>query len=578
VHESILKTQEFFTSFIVVPEANNKKFLLLLTEKGAVKKIKVESLAKLGKNGKKIISLKKKTKCSIHLEKAEAHKSYDCCDKSLGLKSYVNCEFFKKLQKEIKNCSDCQQDFNFENKIVKAIFVNGDEDINVIIKKKRLIGGDPTNIRIDNFKTSIFTKSRKKNEKGEKMFCKLHAVIVRGHKEDPNHECGIDCSFVRTLQKEIKNCSDCQSPNLSEKHIKKQIRCSKALDMIVSSSEDSNRNYILILAKEDNSCEKRQFSKIKNFICSDNRQKKTPYCKRHWEQLEKSKKNLDEINLKVQASKESLEKGITSSSLISKEEKEKLLSDFKIKINEDLRRKIENSDFEMIRNDEAVKSELVFLNSKYLEYKKSLEEKRKKIEISREIQDSKEQCENCKNYCRKHEENLTSLTSHHNDCKHCGGKLREIEILKTGLTSVEKEISDLEKKENNGKNKKLKKKKKIQLSLKENLVKVRREYFIVQASCPQLNELKNDRKKCKDCIAKSEKKHVTKLSNPLISLNLVALTPTEEKSPQMYILSEDSVCWYNKKDFLSFLENKENKTRSILKDKNKKITDIKIYL
>jgi hypothetical protein len=40
---------------------------------------------------------------------------------------------------------------------------------------------------------------------------------------------------------------------------------------------------------------------------------------------------------------------------------------------------------------------------------------------------------------------------------------------------------------------------------------------------------------------------------------------------------KDYVCWYNNKDLSSFVENDENKSRNLLRNKKRNITDIKFY-
>jgi hypothetical protein len=46
---------------------------------------------------------------------------------------------------------------------------------------------------------------------------------------------------------------------------------------------------------------------------------------------------------------------------------------------------------------------------------------------------------------------------------------------------------------------------------------------------------------------------------------------------EIYLLSKENVCWYNNKDLLNFFVIDESKTKSLLKDRKKEITDIKMY-
>lgn len=50
----------------------------------------------------------------------------------------------------------------------------------------------------------------------------------------------------------------------------------------------------------------------------------------------------------------------------------------------------------------------------------------------------------------------------------------------------------------------------------------------------------------------------------------------KSENPEIYLLAEEDVCWYNKKDLVSFLES-GSRARSLLKDRQKEITDIRFY-
>jgi hypothetical protein len=62
------------------------------------------------------------------------------------------------------------------------------------------------------------------------------------------------------------------------------------------------------------------------------------------------------------------------------------------------------------------------------------------------------------------------------------------------------------------------------------------------------------------------------VENPLRRVCLV----DKEKNPEIYLLANADVCWYNKKDLISFLES-AGKSKRILRDEKREITDIKIY-
>ena len=102
--------------------------------------------------------------------------------------------------------------------------------------------------------------------------------------------------------------------------------------------------------------------------------------------------------------------------------------------------------------------------------------------------------------------------------------------------------------------------------------KLRYEAFANRVKCPTLNSLRQERKVCLKCQDQDQKKYKSSVENPLQHVCLVS----KEGNPEIYLLTKEDVCWYNKKDLVSFLES-GSKTKNLLKDKERKITDIKLY-
>lgn len=91
-------------------------------------------------------------------------------------------------------------------------------------------------------------------------------------------------------------------------------------------------------------------------------------------------------------------------------------------------------------------------------------------------------------------------------------------------------------------------------------------------SCPQSRQLQKQVKNCENCRKLRDQRHSAITANPLLHVCLF----DKGQSPEIYLLSHEAVCWYNKKDLISFLVGEENRTRKLL-DEKKVITDIKLY-
>ncbi|WNE41718.1 MAG: DNA gyrase subunit B [Mycoplasmataceae bacterium] len=60
------------------------------------------------KTQQKFLKDKKKRWCDVHASAIENHKIANCCDKNAGISAYIQCPSFKKIQKLIKDCVNCQ--------------------------------------------------------------------------------------------------------------------------------------------------------------------------------------------------------------------------------------------------------------------------------------------------------------------------------------------------------------------------------------------------------------------------------------------------------------------------------------
>jgi len=88
--------------------------IMVFTKRGKVKTFAEEKVRTFGRAayGDTSIKLKGaygKSRCSQHQRLVEQHKTATCCDKSQGIKAFARCQMFKKLLREIKNCSKCNE-------------------------------------------------------------------------------------------------------------------------------------------------------------------------------------------------------------------------------------------------------------------------------------------------------------------------------------------------------------------------------------------------------------------------------------------------------------------------------------
>jgi hypothetical protein len=84
---------------------------------------------------------------------------------------------------------------------------------------------------------------------------------LRTHKA--SHPCGITCAKVRELQKQIKECGNCQKPELFTKQIRKQVKCEQVVDLLIIKEGENKENLLLFLIKKDNTCEKKELATAK---------------------------------------------------------------------------------------------------------------------------------------------------------------------------------------------------------------------------------------------------------------------------------------------------------------------------
>lgn len=295
--------------------------------------------------------------------------------------------------------------------------------------------------------------------------------------------------------------------------------------------------------------EKKSFFSSKKFFGTDGKLKKTSYCKKHWIELNEFRQLKEKKTQDLQEEKILLENRLISMP-IPVVEKEKLLKKVQLGERKELLKKISESPVDAFIGAAAVQEQITdFLKLSY-----SFQKISQNIQtIGRRIEDIKDQvkdCLNCKKYCLEHDEEKQKEV--HTNCQHC--------------FSLSESFNTKEKKGDTAN--KVNKSKAVGKQVKKNR-------FLLQASCPVLVQLREERKKCFDCQKQSQKKNLTVVDNPLKRVFLLAKDNLSHA--EIYLLNEDgTACCYGKKDLFHFLTSNDSRTRTLLKDKNKVVRYLEI--
>jgi len=568
--QSILRADEFFTAVLPVKEefANDNEFLIIITKNGKIKQLELAKLKKISKTGKKIVNLYQKTvkECSFHQTESAKHKNFaHVCG--------IGCVQLRELRKQIKECNNCQEKWTSKgDEIAKAVLIKGTEELEAIIKRKS------KDDKVKNLKVPIYRQMRSKNQDGSAVYCPTHQTKLKNHKTANccDKKAGVKaysaCSQFKKLRQEIKKCLACQSPTLFTKQMKKQLKCQQIVDILVVNKAE-RENLILFLIKKDNSCEKKLLSTAKTWIGSDSKLRKTNYCRKHWSELDKLEKIKEETENKLQETKELIEEKVLKSTLPIEAKKE-VLKDTKIikgaEINKDLAKKLANSPLDLTMSELAVKSQIEALKQEGVSYQKLVKEDKTQQDKISEFKEKSKQCRDCRKYCAKHQQQTEEQMTKHENCPHCSKNVKQAEQVNKKLVELQTNLEKLGK--NQGKEKEIQKLNGQINKQKEESKKMRYEAFANRVKCPILNKLKLEKKDCADCQTQAKKKYKTIWQNPLQH----ALLVNKKIDPEIYLLAKEDVCWYNKKDLTSFLEN-ESRSKNFLKNKQKEITDIKVY-
>ena len=256
------------------------------------------------------------------------------------------------------------------------------------------------------------------------------------------------------------------------------------------------------------------------------------------------------------------------------EVKEKVLRDIKIITGlntKEMARKIANSPVDSTIGEVTIKDQSKDLKQKSEIYQKLLEEVKKQQDKISKLKEKSRRCKDCQKYCDEHEKQTQKVMAEHETCKHCHKYDKQIEQAKEKVEEIKEKLEN-SRKTKPGATKEIQK---LTIALEEKKKqgeKIRHEALGNRTKCPILNKLKAERKVCSKCQEQEKRKYRARVENPLQKVCLV----DKKKIPEIYLLANTNVCWYNKKDLTSFLEG-GGRSKRMLKDEKREITDLKIY-
>jgi len=372
-------------------------------------------------------------------------------------------------------------------------------------------------------------------------YCSSHQPQSTNHltkHKTTNTSCSITCPVSKELQKQIKECNDCQNPNFFTQQLRKQVKCEQVVDIIINKTKEERENSILLLIKKDNNCEKKPLSAVKTWISTDTaRPKRTNYCKKHWGELEGLEQEREHKEYNLKEEKQKIEEKILKSTLPLKNKME-VLKEAKLikgpKLSKELERKIANSPVDPTIGEIALQEQTKDLIKSSETYQKLLQEFQEKKSGLSEFKEKIKHCKDCQKYCSNHQKEI----ERHKICDHCHKNDKQIQQVKEKINEVKNKLEELKKIKPEAE-KEIKKLTNELSKREEEKKKFHHEAFANRVKCPILNKFKEERKNCSSCQGKIEKKHVIKIENPLKHTCLIR---GDISKPEIYLLSKKDVC------------------------------------
>jgi len=417
--------------------------------------------------------------------------------------------------------------FKHQDNIVQVSFSSGSDYISIYTKKGKMKIFSENKIKTSG-RASYGDNAIKLTAKDKKNYCQNHFDILKKHKTSQccDKTQGIkiyfQCLEFKKIIKEIKECSQCNNFDIKDQD--------EVIGMSIISQEKKLENIKIFAIKKNNNLIKKSLLSVLKLGKKGGRGKKifkieekkiSKYCDKHEKNWKIDKEKSKEILEKLKENKKNI---YFLKEIIEKSKEE----------NEELTKKYEQDLLDAKKKQKEIKT---FIEKN--EDKKNFFKEKTKI------------CLDCKKNCDKHE--LLKINHEKENC--CNKKDKEINIINEKIKKIESEDIKEKKKIINKYKKKYKELFKINLKNRIN--------------CFRFRKINQEIKECLYCKKQREKKSIFSFFNEISKVFVTDVFLNSE----IYLLSEELVCLYNKKDLINFLQENKKKKIQFYKE-NKNIIDI----
>ncbi|CFW93437.1 DNA gyrase (subunit B) [endosymbiont DhMRE of Dentiscutata heterogama] len=421
------------------------------------------------------------------------------------------------------------------DEISQVAFTSGNDDIMVFTKQGKSksfaekMAGD--------FGRAAYGVTAIKLEDGsQKTRCPKHKSLLEQHKaasccDKSQLGASLRCPRGKEINKEIRNCPDCNKVTpVAPGQAKDEM-----INFLVVEKELPKNEFNLLAVREDKSGVKKSLSAVfqlakkrggkgkKKFRVEEKLTSK--YCDKHENSISKLRENWEKLEEKLK--------------IVKKKE-------------EELKEVLGQAQKEQVNPEviEKYKKELDQIKQEQQGWKDKADKKKKELKNAEE---KTKRCADCRKNCLQHEE---AKIQHEND-KCCDKKKREKEELKGKIEQLQKTAKPS-----------AKKLEKLRAESKE----LNKQSSKNRLECPKFQALNKEIRNCSECIGKKAKKAVKIIPSHLQKVFLI----DKRAKSEIYLLAEEVVCWYNKKDLVDFLQDEKKKRIQLYKGQ-KLITSLNAY-
>ncbi|WNE40287.1 MAG: DNA gyrase subunit B [Mycoplasmataceae bacterium] len=424
--------------------------------------------------------------------------------------------------------------FKHQDEISQVVFASGDDNIMVFTRQGKNKNFSEEKIRIVG-RAAYGDTAIKLEGSGHKNRCSRHKNLLEEHKtasccDKSKLGASLRCQRGKEINKEIRNCSDCNKIVIAPDQVKDEM-----IGLLSIKKDFSINDLNLLAIREDKMGIKKNLSSVfelgkkrggkgkRKFRVEEREVSK--YCGKHQNSINKLKENWENLEEKL------------------KEEKNKW---------ESLKIILDNAQKEQV-NSEVIKKyeeELAQVKQKQQEWKEKVDKKKKELKDAKE---KTENCSDCKKNCSWHE----AFKVQHEKDNCCDKKNDDKKALKEKIEQLQIAKPDS---------------KKI-VNLREEFKELNKQSLKNRVECPKFQQINKEIRNCSDCNQQKAKKAIKIIPTCLQKIFLI----DKKAKSEIYLLAEEVVCWYNKKDLNEFFRDEKKKKINFYKGK-KEITNVSAYL